>query len=175
MKGDNYSMDNIIRFYAAYGSNTNIKQMKLRCPMAKVIGTGELLNYRLTFRGINNGVANIEFAKGRRVPIVLWEITKDCERKLDRYEGYPSLYIKRDFDIETKTGTIKAMAYVMVKQYETSPASPMKYYVNTIIEGYKDNNLSLDILGEALAENVNEVYGGGNDDIVIKRFKSLDR
>ena len=175
MKGDNYSMNNETRLYAAYGSNTNIKQMKLRCPQARIVGTGELFNYRLTFRGINNGVANIEFAKGRRVPIVLWEITKDCERKLDRYEGYPGLYIKKDIEVEVNNETIKAMAYVMVKQYEASPASPMKYYVNTIIEGYKDNNLSLDILGEALAENVNEVYGGDNDDIVNKRFKSFNK
>ena len=50
--------NNII--YAAYGSNMNLRQMARRCHSAKVIGVGVLENYKLTFRGIQRGVANIE-------------------------------------------------------------------------------------------------------------------
>jgi len=74
--------------YAAYGSNMNIEQMEKRCPKAKVIGEGELLGYKLTFRGGRGGVANVERSSQKRVPIVLWAITEECERALDRYEGY---------------------------------------------------------------------------------------
>lgn len=61
-----------MKLYAAYGSNMNLAQMAKRCPQAKAAGTGMLNNYRLTFRGTNNGVANIEKCNGRSVPIVLW-------------------------------------------------------------------------------------------------------
>ena len=39
------------RRYIAYGSNLNRAQMALRCPDAKVVGTGEIKDYELLFRG----------------------------------------------------------------------------------------------------------------------------
>lgn len=83
------------KIYGAYGSNMNLEQMAHRCPKAKVIGSGILKDYKLTFRGRYKGVANIQPCKGKEVPIVLWEITDECERALDIYEGYPSLYVKK--------------------------------------------------------------------------------
>ncbi|PYG84796.1 gamma-glutamylcyclotransferase (GGCT)/AIG2-like uncharacterized protein YtfP [Ruminiclostridium sufflavum DSM 19573] len=149
-------MINETKIYGAYGSNMNLKQMSHRCPNAKVIGTGKLKNYRLTFRGINNGVANIEKRQGSTVPIVLWEITAECEKALDIYEGYPKLYVKEEVEITTKDGTIKAMVYVMSKQYEQLLAEPSGHYINTIWQGYLDNKLPLIKLREAIAENRNE-------------------
>ena len=43
------------RRYIAYGSNLNRAQMALRCPDAKVVGTGEIKDYELLFRGNRNG------------------------------------------------------------------------------------------------------------------------
>ena len=43
------------RRYIAYGSNLNRGQMALRCPDAKVVGTGEIKDYELLFRGNRNG------------------------------------------------------------------------------------------------------------------------
>jgi hypothetical protein len=60
------------KVYGAYGSNMNVGQMSQRCPRAKVIGTGTLKDYRLTFRGVHHGVANVERKRGCSVPIVLW-------------------------------------------------------------------------------------------------------
>jgi len=74
-----------MKIYAAYGSNMHLEQMKKRCPKAKVIGKGELLGYKLTFRGGQAGVANVERSNRKHVPIVLWSITKECELALDRY------------------------------------------------------------------------------------------
>ena len=76
--------------YLAYGSNLNIKQMKIRCPYAKPSGTFYMPNYRLVFRR----VADITKSEGNKVPIGVWKITKQCEIALDRYEGYPTLYRK---------------------------------------------------------------------------------
>lgn len=129
------------RIYSAYGSNMNLKQMKKRCPNAKVIGKGELLGYKLTFRGRNFGVANVEESKDGRVPIVLWQITEECEKALDRYEGYPQLYDKVVVRVSTSAGEQEAMIYIMTKQYESMPSIPKEHYFEIIRQGYKDNKI----------------------------------
>ena len=85
------------RRYIAYGSNLNRAQMALRCPDAKVVGTGEIKDYELLFRGNRNGaVATVEPKKGESVPVLIWEISPRDEFNLDRYEGYPRLYGRSD-------------------------------------------------------------------------------
>lgn len=62
----NKNMNMTGRRYIAYGSNLNRAQMALRCPDAKVVGTGEIKDYELLFRGNRNGaVATVEPKKGR--------------------------------------------------------------------------------------------------------------
>jgi gamma-glutamylcyclotransferase (GGCT)/AIG2-like uncharacterized protein YtfP len=139
-----------MKIYAAYGSNMNLAQMKMRCPKAKVIGNGELAGYKLTFRGRNNGVANVERDPAGCVPIVLWTITGECERALDRYEGYPTLYKKEIVRVTTATGEQEAMLYVMAKQYESMPALPIGHYFEIIRQGYEDNGIDVLPLQEAL-------------------------
>lgn len=146
------------RIYGAYGSNMNLAQMGLRCPNARVIGTGTLKNYKLTFRGIEKGVANIEKMKGGSVPIILWEITAKCEKALDIYEAYPRLYEKSDVKVITDEGTVTAMVYVMAKEYERLPAKPSSHYLDTIRQGYIDNNIALLELKQAVADNKNEIF-----------------
>jgi gamma-glutamylcyclotransferase (GGCT)/AIG2-like uncharacterized protein YtfP len=146
-----------IKIYAAYGSNMNLVQMKKRCPKAKVIGKGELNGYKLTFRGRNAGVANVEQCETASVPIVLWSITKECEKALDRYEGYPTLYKKEWVTIATTNGPQKAMIYVMAKQFESIPALPSEHYFEIIRNGYQDNNLDTTPLAEALANTRIEI------------------
>lgn len=59
------------RLYIAYGSNLNLEQMKHRCPTAEVVGTAELKNWRLWFRGGNHSaVATIERERGFTVPVL---------------------------------------------------------------------------------------------------------
>ena len=89
------------RRYIAYGSNLNRGQMALRCPDAKVVGTGEIKDYELLFRGNRNGaVATVEPKKGESVPVLIWEISPRDEFNLDRYEGYPRLYGKEMLEVE---------------------------------------------------------------------------
>ena len=138
------------KIYAAYGSNMNLEQMKHRCPKAKVICKGELQGYKLTFRGRKTGVANIERSNKARVPIVLWEITKECELALDRYENYPMLYKKEVVEISTPDGERTAMLYVMVRQYQGMPVMPSEHYFGIIRQGYKDNEINTTPLTRAL-------------------------
>ena len=77
--------------YFAYGSNMSERRLRKRVPSAKVIGTGFLENYRLTFNKCSkkdkSGKCTIEPCKSDRVFGVLFEINKDEKRKLDKVEG----------------------------------------------------------------------------------------
>lgn len=129
------------RYYLAYGSNLNIPQMRWRCPHARIIGTGEIKDYELLFKGSMTGYyLTIEEAKGKRVPVAVWEVSGTDERALDRYEGYPRFYYKKDMEIEVqsiRTEEIdirKAFAYIMNE--ESSPGVPTTGYYSTCLEGY---------------------------------------
>ncbi len=104
-----------MKLYIAYGSNLNIDQMKRRCPDAEIVTTSVINNYQLTFRGNlrGNGVANIEPKKGSQVRVGVWKISPSDEVALDRYEGYPYLYVKQNFMVQINGEKHKAMAYVM--------------------------------------------------------------
>ena len=145
------------KIYGAYGSNMNLEQMAHRCQKAKIIGSGILEDYKLTFRGRYKGVANIEPCKGKEVPIVLWEITEECERALDIYEGYPSLYVKKEVQVKVEDKLIKTIVYIMAKEYTDIVALPTEYYFNTILRGYSDNSLDLKPLQIAYEECLEEL------------------
>lgn len=132
--------------YIAYGSNMNVEQMSRRCPNAKPIGKTVLKNYKLVFKG----VADIEKSESEEVPVVVWEITKECEKALDIYEGYPRLYRKEYVEIEINGKTELAMVYVM--NYAKG-AKPSEYYYNVIKQGYKDFDINTAPLEKALKES----------------------
>ena len=136
------------RIYLAYGSNMNLAQMKYRCPKAKVLGSSVLEGWRLMFRRKTRPVATIEREKGCSVPVVLWEITAECEKSLDRYEGFPYFYAKQDVTLDFNGKQVTAMAYIMTPGYELG--APHDDYYDTILEGYRDNGIDPAPLDEAV-------------------------
>ena len=131
--------------YLSYGSNLNLEQMKLRCPQAKPLGKILIPNFRLVFRG----VADVEQIEGFKCPMGVWDITKDCEKSLDVYEGYPNLYSKIFFKLNGEL----AMTYVM---NTNRVAPPSKHYFNCIEEGYDDFSLEKKYLFEAKERSYKE-------------------
>lgn len=129
------------RYYIAYGSNLNVKQMKMRCPGATILGTTKLKNYELLFKGSKTGsYLTIEKKEGSTIPVVIWEVTESDEKSLDRYEGYPIFYYKKEMKLQYKgirTGkgrTVNAFVYIM---HEENPVGvPSIYYMKTCIDGY---------------------------------------
>ena len=80
------------KYYIAYGSNLSVEQMKIRTPDAVIVGTSILKDWRLLFRQF----ATIKKCKGYSVPVLVWKISGQDEKSLDRYEGYPRFYVKRN-------------------------------------------------------------------------------
>ena len=125
--------------YFAFGSNLHKKQMKKRCKDSKYIGCYTLKNYKLSFRtgSYSRGimkmvVADIEKKRNSKVLGAIYNISKRDEKKLDVYEDFPTLYIKKYFKILGK----KVMFYYMPRK--SRHVSPSKRYLNIIIKGYKD-------------------------------------
>lgn len=129
------------RYYVAYGSNLNIQQMRVRCPGARVVGTSEIPNYELLFKGSKTGsYLTIEPKEGASVPVAVWLVTAEDELALDRYEGFPVFYYKKEMVLPVKgiksgkSRKRKTFVYIM---HEDRPLGvPNGYYVRTCLEGY---------------------------------------
>lgn len=144
------------RFYLAYGSNMNLRQMGIRCPQAKPVGTVVLEGYELLFRGGNDAaVATIEPRAGAEVPCALWLITPEDEARLDIYEGFPDFYRKELVAVRYGRRSLRAMAYVM---NEGRPLGiPSAYYFRAIQEGYRD--FGIDTASLYAADKVSSATG----------------
>lgn len=121
------------KYYLAYGSNLNLRQMKRRCPNAKKMGSYLLKDWTLECRYY----LTIIEEKGATVPLGIFEIDEADERNLDRYEGYPTHYFKKKIEVELDGKRIKAMVYIMNPKIR-GVMVPEMFYLKTCIEGYKD-------------------------------------
>lgn len=133
------------KYYIAYGSNLNKRQMKKRCPDATPIGKFTLTSARLIFRG----VADVEYAFNSVVPCGLWIISENDEKALDRYEGIDSgLYFKSEEIKLSVQGKKKSALIYLMNSEGIFP--PSKGYVDTIREGYRDFGLDQKYLDDAI-------------------------
>ena len=147
-------MENIL--YFAYGSNINLGQMEYRCPDASVVGPVALENYELLFR--RGGFATIMPCEGGKVHGLLWSSTPECERSLDRYEGYPRFYDKRMVTVQDSPGrSLSVMAYIRDERFR-EPMLPTTTYYNGILEGYRQNGLPVTALKKAWDHAMQEVH-----------------
>ena len=124
--------------YIAYGSNMVQEQMAFRCPDAKLIGTGYIAGARLEFylHATVEKTGNMR----NRVPVAVWEISAADEKRLDRYEGYPSYYVKEEWPVHMDDGSeIRGMIYIM-KLIRQAP--PYQEYYQGICSAYRKLGLS---------------------------------
>ena len=78
------------------------------------------------------GVADVEKKKNEIVLGAIYKISKQDEKKLDVYEDFPNVYVKKYFKLFGR----KVMFYYMPKK--SKPIQPSKRYLNLIIKGYRD-------------------------------------
>lgn len=152
------------KYYLAYGSNLSVQQMAQRCPEAIYVGKAEIPDYRLLFKGSKTGsYLTIEPYEGGRVPALVWQISERDELNLDRYEGYPTFYYKKNMEIEITpfvgedTETAEALVYIM---HEERPLGcPALRYYDICLEGYYRFGFEEEILQNALRDSVGKRTG----------------
>lgn len=146
------------RYYVAYGSNLNVRQMKLRCPSARVIGTSEIEGYELLFKGSKSGsYLTIEPREGASVPVGVWEVGDEDEAALDRYEGFPTFYYKAELTLPIKgivTGKIRRRKVFVYIMHEDRPIGlPSGSYVSVCLEGYRNFGFDERVLMSGVANS----------------------
>jgi hypothetical protein len=124
--------------------------MSRRCPAAVPLGALIMRDTRLVFRG----VADVVRAEGAKCPGGIWRITAECERALDRYEGFNpndpdrGMYSKEYVEIEgLPDGETEIMLYTMNSR---GIYPPSEGYYGTIVQGYRDFGLDAAPLRMAL-------------------------
>lgn len=149
------------KFYLAYGSNLDMERMGRRCPYAVPVGVTEIYGYRLLFKKSKTGsYATIEQDANCCVPALVYKISELDEALLDRCEGYPRYYYKRNFRLSvTRLDSGRrmkerkwCMAYVMHE--ERILGEPDMEYFRLLDEGYGEWNFDTDILDKGLADSI---------------------
>ena len=145
------------RFYIAYGSNLSREQMSHRTPDAEVVGTAMLKDWRLLFRQY----ATIEKRKKFYTPVLVWKISEQDEKNLDRYEGFPRFYNKKNLKVAVTSldgedlGEVSAMVYIMtpeaVEARKVKPL-PSEHYFSILVNGYEDFGFDIKILEKSFGE-----------------------
>lgn len=130
--------------YFAFGSNLNVAQMGRRCPGARAHSAAVVRNWRLEFRG----VADVVRKRGAKVRGGLWTVTAEDVRRLDSYEGFPTLYTRREVvAVDAHGAHRRAFLYVMRRG---AIAAPSAWYLGTILTGYRDFGLPIAPLAAAV-------------------------
>ena len=123
-------------YYFAYGTNLNKKIFLKRFKNAKLIEKYTLKNYKVVFR-TKYIIPDLQRKIKSKVQGLIYKIDKNIEKKLDIYEEYPRLYIKKYFKYKEK----KIMFYYLKKK--TLILRPRGYYFRIMKDGYFQNNFKL--------------------------------
>ena len=131
-------MKSIKKFlYFAYRTKVNKNFFLKKFKNAKYLKKYYLNNLEVVFRS-KHGVPDIQ-RKGCKVNGVIYQIDNLIEKKLDIYEDYPKLYIKKFFYKNSK----RVMFYFMKRK--TPILKPAKYYLEILKSGYRQNNFKFNL------------------------------
>jgi len=108
------------------------------CPESKPMFIATLPNYKLVFIGWSRqwrgGVASIRPFRGEKVLGAIYEVSEECLKRLDKYEGSYNRLNVTVFDEDGEP--VEAMTYIKAGQSEE--AQPSKEYLAIVQQGYRD-------------------------------------
>ena len=95
------------------------------------------------------------------MPVGVWSVTEDDEKRIDRFEGHPPLYYKTELGITyigIHTGRKRrCWAFLYIMHEERQPGIPSYSYVRTCRRGYADFGFDKEILAAALEDTMEAV------------------
>jgi cation transport regulator ChaC len=130
--------------YFAYGSCTNAESFRqtMNGYDYSVLGIGRLDGYRLAFTRetvMGTGALDVIESKGDYVLGVVYEIPEDAVDRLNKREGRPKYYDKKELNVKLNGKYVDVLTYVVVEKH-LEEICPSKYYYNTVLEGMKENS-----------------------------------
>ena len=152
------------RYYIAYGSNLNIRQMRMRCPHARVVGTAVIKDYELLFQGKPYGSLSYhrteEGRSGSRCS--MGKLRNRMRRHLTATKDSQYFITRRKWNWTSREygrgryGEGSAFVYIMHE--ERKIGVPSLSYVSTCLQGYISFGFDEHYLSEAQIKAV-EVVG----------------
>lgn len=129
---DEYDTKRSNYLHAVYGAGLNLKMMRLRCPYAELVGVGELKDSELQFRGApNSGRLTIAYKPGSAVPVAVWKVPADAEKKFLEATGNTT-WKRKPFDIKLDNGyRIQANCYLEDCDYPYGLPTKSYYWMFT--------------------------------------------
>ena len=119
------------RYYFAYGSNIAKEQMASRCPGSQLAGRAHLLGH--SFLISERGVASVAPARDCITQGLLWTITPDDERALDRFEGVAKGHCVKKLVAVHAADSNEAVEALIYVASNNSPGIPWPGYLEKII------------------------------------------
>ena len=147
-------------YVLAYGSNLCWLRMAQRCPDMEAIGTTVIPGYRMLFKQSRTGAyCTIEQDANCCVPALIYKISDEDEARLDRCEGYPRYYYKREFLLPVRTlqgrklrKRRNCIAYILHE--DRLLGEPSEEYFSIVEGGYEAWNFDHAILEKALSDSI---------------------
>lgn len=126
-------------YYFAFGSNINTERLKERSVNFVDIKSGFIKGYKLAFDKKALGkqgqtYANIQKSENSIVEGILYEVSEQCIKNLDKFEGVPNHYIRKEIDVFTKNEIVKAWVYI-ANEKMLSEGKPSKEYLSHLLSG----------------------------------------
>lgn len=131
--------------YFAYGSNMKTKRLENRVGEVNAIGWAIIKNYCLKFNKLGtdgSGKANIEPKEDSFVEGVLFDLTEEQLKKLDRYEGVNDDYIRCTMDVIRFDNKEVAGVYIGNQNTLRGRLKPNCEYLQYLIDGANEHGLS---------------------------------
>jgi len=131
--------------YFAYGSNMDRERLEKERGIT-ILGEeiGILKGYKLVFNKLagreGEGYANIEDSPSDFVIGVIYTIKEKDIEKLDRYEGVPNHYLRKEILVEDKN-KVKKKCFIYIANPDKVRAGlkPSKLYLTYLIEGARQH------------------------------------
>lgn len=127
--------------YFAYNEHLDKKLMREVCPKSVSKQTASLNHYRLFFTGWarkwRGGTASIKGTRGSCVMGGLYEVSENCQRRLDKEMGYPALYERINVNITLDNGE-QAEAFTYISKRQTDETKPSADYAALLKRAYID-------------------------------------
>lgn len=130
----------------AYGSNLAVARIEERIGPVVVVGSGRLDGHALRFHkaGRDGSGKADAFATGNPADVVfgvVYEMTVEAKRKLDRFEGLGADYLEKSVTIATATGDVAATLYHAHPSRIDPSASPFDWYLQLVLDGARRHGL----------------------------------
>ena len=113
--------------------------MASRCPDSVKFDLGILSNYKFIIN--SRGVASVIPIQNSSVEGIIWSISKKDEILLDRYEGVPKTYSRKEINLISKSSNnfVKVLIYIA---NDNLKGAPKNNYLEKIIISAKINQFS---------------------------------